>query len=272
MLPALIAAGGSLLGGLLGRSKPISADAQSYGNVKGLMRAAEKYGINPLTLIGGGVSGGSGIPGDNSSMGAGIADAAMLLGDSLAKKTDAAKLQQAQAQNQKLQQQVTSLTIRPKVPGIYGPPMLGGPSRVQSTSPDNRLDDPVVLPDGASGGVGVPDPRLDRASGVYVAGTYVEPAPGWSPAQVFEDNYGDVASAAFGFAKMGADFLHTRKKRNEVMRSSMTVGEPLAIPFGFGPSRVGELLPGVPSKLKSKKPKLSEYWTHSQTGYTGKRQ
>lgn len=130
---ALVQAGGAILGGLLGRTKPVSAAQSFQSHMKGVMASAEKYGFNPLTLLGVNSPGFS--PGDNSSMSAGIANAGMYLGDALSKKTDAAKLQQATAQNQVLQNKVQSLTLRPKVPGIYGAPRMGGPDASSPVTP-----------------------------------------------------------------------------------------------------------------------------------------
>jgi hypothetical protein len=162
MNPALIKAGASLLGGILGKSKSIAPSTQSYGNVKGLMMAAEKYGINPLTLIGGGVSGGSGVPGDNSSMGAALSDAAMYLGDALAEKTDKAKLQQATAERDALQQKVIGLTIRPKVPGVFGPLTAGGSNAAPAREPAGMGGSPDL---GAAPSLGAND-RLAPVAGL----------------------------------------------------------------------------------------------------------
>ena len=125
MNPALIQAGGSILGGLLGKSKALKPSESMLSHVKGVMQASERFGFNPLTLLGVANPGHYGA--DNSSMGAAVSDAAMYLGDALAKKTDAAKLQQVAAERDRLQDQVVGLTVRPKVPGIYGPLWMGGP-------------------------------------------------------------------------------------------------------------------------------------------------
>lgn len=130
---------GSLLGGLLGRNKQtvISAGDNFRSHMDGVMDSAAKYGFSPLALAGVNAGQGTIIPGDNSSMGAGIADAAMFLGDALSKKTDAAKLQEVSAQRDRLQSQVETLTIRPKVPGIFpafrlGTPRAGTPATVST--------------------------------------------------------------------------------------------------------------------------------------------
>jgi hypothetical protein len=112
---------GSVAGGLLGRSKGKSASSQSYGNVKGLVQASRAWGINLLTWLGGGVSGGSGIAADNSALGQGIANAAMLASDALAsKRSTAAALNAYQQQNRRLQDRLNAVTLRAPVPGVYG--------------------------------------------------------------------------------------------------------------------------------------------------------
>jgi len=56
MIGALIGAGASLLGGILGKPKEKSARTNSYdgimGQAQGARDASEKYGFNPLTLLG----------------------------------------------------------------------------------------------------------------------------------------------------------------------------------------------------------------------------
>ncbi|EEW26013.1 hypothetical protein [Rhodobacter ferrooxidans] len=117
--PAFISAGATLLSGLLGKKAP-SAKANAYGHVKGIMRAAEDFKINPLTLLGSvGAVGGSQ---SQNYMGSAIADAGMILADNLAKRQDEAKLSKTNAlaqENTVLRQKVMSLTLRPKVGGIY---------------------------------------------------------------------------------------------------------------------------------------------------------
>lgn len=78
-----------------------------------------------------------------------------------------------------------------------------------SNAGDSRLSDPVPLLDGPAGGVAVPDDRLDRGTGYYIGKTYIKSAPGWSPANVLENDIGDIGSSAYGLAKVLADVRHT---------------------------------------------------------------
>lgn len=118
---ALIGAAGSLLGGLLGKSKQkvYTNDQGIMDSAKGAREAAAEYGFNPLTLLG--ATGGAGaVYGGQNTMGSAISDAALLLADGLKDKSaEKAQLENIQLQNEVLRAQVRDLTIRPKVGGIY---------------------------------------------------------------------------------------------------------------------------------------------------------
>lgn len=115
---ALIGAGASLLGGVFGKSKTYSPREMALGHVEGVMQAAETFGLNPLTILGS-IGGPSAVSGSNY-MGQAIADAGLMLADGLAKQKELGRLSQLERQNQYLAQKVQSLTLRPKVAGIYG--------------------------------------------------------------------------------------------------------------------------------------------------------
>lgn len=120
----IIGAVGQLLGGLLGRNKqkPISAGDNAFSHVGGIMRASKQYGFNPLTLLGA-VPAMGGTPGftDNSSFGTAVANAAMIASDSIqANRSQAARLNEYQTQNQRLTEKLNAITLRPPVPGLYG--------------------------------------------------------------------------------------------------------------------------------------------------------
>ena len=120
---ALINAGGSLLGGILGGKKEDSWEATRnaiFGQAEGATRAGAKYGFNPLTLLG--VS--SALKGDSGPepMGQAFADAAMFAADAFLKQGNkqALLVNQYQEQNRQLQERLTHVTLQPKVPGIFG--------------------------------------------------------------------------------------------------------------------------------------------------------
>lgn len=112
-MSAWITAGATLLGGLLSKPKP----KYVVPDYAGIRKGAEAAGFNPLTALTQGPAGS--VVDMAGGMGASIAEAGLMLADSLAKSSAASKLSQAQAQNAKLKAQVTNLTLRPKVAGIY---------------------------------------------------------------------------------------------------------------------------------------------------------
>lgn len=117
---ALINAGGSLLGGLLGKGPP-KPSAMVVSHIKGVMDASKRFGLNPLTILGavGGPTQGAAPP---NYMGAALSDAAMFAADAFLKEGNqqALLVNQYQEQNRQLQERLTHVTLNPKVPGIYG--------------------------------------------------------------------------------------------------------------------------------------------------------
>lgn len=65
-----------------------------------------------------------------------------------------------------------------------------------------KLARPVV------GSIAVPDRTLDRSPGIYLENRYMSGTPGWTPAQDFEDAYGDVGGSVYGIAKLARDAWH----------------------------------------------------------------
>lgn len=151
LAPTLISAGASILGGLLGKSDPVSAGQNAYSHVKGIMRAAKDFNWNPLYLMGS-VPPVGGTPGDNSSISSGIANAGMLIADKMQSRSGVAGLlNKYQQANVKLARENETLKLRPPVPGIYS-------NAVSDTSGGS-----VGSVQGARGGsgVGVERPPLD---------------------------------------------------------------------------------------------------------------
>lgn len=217
----LLSVGGSLLGGLLGRSKPKYV-VPPYAKIRA---EAEAAGFNPLTALG--MAPGSVVMAENP-MGSAIADSALMLAESVDRRQQL--VQSVQSENTNLRKQVQRMTLRPDVGGIYARrqsvssiPRSMGASDVSSVGINGRLADPVALVAGSAGGIAVPDPRLDRASGIYVGSERIEAAPGWSSSQVVEDNYGDVAQSVYGLGKLAADLRHTNS-----LRPGMTYGRAIS--------------------------------------------
>ncbi len=224
---------GKILGGLFGRKKSPTPADNIMSQARGAREAAEAYGFNPLTLLQYGQTAGAMGGGDTPPLASvevilgGLED----LGQSLSGKA---------AQNKALNQFTNdrnSLRVDPYRRGLYARPAsvtstiggttspLGGNTATHypangydyggyngqgkdgsDTDGSGRLSSGPRLDD--SGGVGVPDPLLDRGSGSFSYGRYVEPAPGFSPASVWEEEYGEVGAEIFGLQKLGVDLLY----------------------------------------------------------------
>lgn len=230
---ALISAGGSLLGGMFGKSKSYSPRQMAVGNVEGLMQAADLFKINPLTLLNAGLSP-SAMAGSNY-MGSAIADAGLALADGMQRKAaEDSRIQELEKEKEELQKKVVDLTIRPKVGGIYsGNHMVPSlrqalgvaddPSGVRSplsSAALRRGDEPVPFGplsglDGADS-VNWPDESIrsgsDDASRVpqkpmYVLGMELPPTSGSSDAEAIGERYGEDFLSPSWFAGWGA-FAH----------------------------------------------------------------
>jgi len=126
---ALIKAGGSLLGGLLG-GKPPTPSQMIRSHMKGIRQGAEQYGFNPLAWAGTGAVQGTAAP---NYMGAAIADATAGVADAWSNAAyNSAQVDQLQMQNEAMRRQLTDAKTRPDVPGMYeragwagGGPALG---------------------------------------------------------------------------------------------------------------------------------------------------
>jgi hypothetical protein len=118
--PALIGAGSSLLGGALSnKAERKGIEAQNAYNDPAQIRArAEAAGFNPLLFLGPGV-GNQNAAASGAYMGAAVADAGMQIADQMSKNRELARLEKLSAENKKLAEKVQSMTIRPKVGGVY---------------------------------------------------------------------------------------------------------------------------------------------------------
>lgn len=257
----VIGAGASLLSAKMGQPK----NKWQVPDYAGIRSKAEAAGFNPLTALTS--ASGQAVQSQNY-MGAAIADAGLMLADTLAKNKNAGQVSKLAQSNAALTKKVQALTLRPVVGGVYAQrqatPSLrsslrvsgsalsssgSGVSDVSTVGADPRLADPVVLLDGPSGGIAVPPDRLDRGAGFYIAGRRIEPAPGWSPSNVAENEYGDIGQAFYGLGKLGADLAYTVS-----LRPGQTRGRPLSMRDGI------EMPPGYrPSYPKSKADRVSDY-------------
>lgn len=120
LAPSLIGAGASLLGGALSaraEKKGIAAQ-NAYNHPTAIRQRAEEAGFNPLLFIGPGVGQQTAVGGSNY-MGSAIANAGMQIADQMSKNQELARLEKLSAENKKLAEKVQTLTIRPKVGGVY---------------------------------------------------------------------------------------------------------------------------------------------------------
>lgn len=166
MLPALISAGASLLGGLFGQSSAAAdrrfnaqqIDKQNaYNNPINIRKRAEKAGFNPLLFVGPGVGLQTGVAQANSAnyMGAAIADAGMAIADNIAnstKRKQAEQLGALEIENAKLQNKLLQLTLRPKVGGVYAQRETT-PTIAAAVGGGNANTDPVLSGQRSGGAV-----------------------------------------------------------------------------------------------------------------------
>lgn len=221
------------VGGLFGGKTP-KPSANIVSQAKGARDAARRFGFSPLTMLqygqpGGVAGGGGGAPLASIQMIvdglAGVDDE--MSGDAARRRAaDQLNLDLAQLKLDQARSGVVAVTPQYAADGIPGGMTFGrrpttvtqsnggprGATGGAAGSETDRLNDPVDLPDGDTGGVGVPAPRLDRGAGGYALGLRWDSAPGWSPAQVIEDEYGDVASWGYGLAKSVADVGHNGRR------------------------------------------------------------
>jgi hypothetical protein len=199
MSSGLIGAAGSILGGLLGagaEERAIKAQ-NAYNDPSAIRARAEAAGFNPLLFIGPGVGQQTAVGGSNF-MGSAIADASAMLADglatSMAKKPSMVQLDEIKAQNAKLQAQVSNMTLRPKVGGVYSrsTPTL----RSALGFPDVKTSSSVVSSASAV------RPRMGLSFGGVVP--VVDSV---SDAGDFEQRWGEVGGSAAGLGVMAVDLL-----------------------------------------------------------------
>lgn len=215
---ALISAGASLLGGLLGKPKQVSAARNRYDDVAGIFKAAEEFKFSPFALLGSPAVGPSVV---QNTMGSAIADAGLLLADGMSKqKMKALEEERLRLENQKLKAEVNQMILRPKVP--VGKSTLSA----RAIAKKQTASDPVLPDDPPSGGQAMPDPRLDRGTGMYLGGFW-QPSPAVSNAETIEAEYGDLAQNFWGFAKIGADLGYNVARGRQYLKGNK---------YGVGPT------------------------------------
>lgn len=250
--PAVIGAGASLLGGIFGKPKKQSAEKNSYdgimGQARGARDASDRYGFNPLTLLG--ASSAIGPSTSANYMGNAIADAGMIVADGLAKRSEQlGQITKLTEENELLRKEIQNQTLRPKVAGVYAQrqmtPSLGGAlgrggrngsseddsldyagdMGVQPHSATHRLDTrPPIHPfdrpilqvpvrDVGGGPITLPKPVVDRIDDLEPWGQMI--------AEDYEDLYGDETGQVVMLPKLGdiLGYHHTGKPTDPILRT-----------------------------------------------------
>lgn len=234
MWGALVGAAASLIGGASSaRAERRAIAAQNeYNKPINVRKRAEEAGFNPLLFVGPGVGQQTAVGGTNF-VGQAIADAGMIIGDMLLKTgkgSYAAKLNQYQQQNEKLQQEVQSLTLRPKVGGIYAANETV-PTLEEATGNAGNRRDPGAAP-GVYARLGFGDllgPRYNRGDAainsasdqsskvpykdLYAMGDALAPQSGTSDAEAWESRYGEIIAEYEGAKAYLYDKFQNRKKK-----------------------------------------------------------
>jgi hypothetical protein len=212
--------GGSLLGGLFGRSR--EKRNEYLNSPLGIKTEALKAGMNPLWFVGSAGSFGSG--GYGSAMGSAIADAGLAYADHLTAKS-ALKLQnqKLQEQNEDLRKRFQDYTLRPTVGGIYSGRSSGSGRGSQSSGLDRDNSGSSLL--GVSGGVvdgdpyGVPYVRRESPR-IKFFGANIEGSGRFSSAQTVEDSYGEAVGLAHGILGFADAIGHSVRGRVQDARLS----------------------------------------------------
>lgn len=206
--PALVQAGGGIIGGLLG-DKPPRPSEMMVSHMKGIRQGAEKYGFNPLAFTGTSPTMGTAAP---NYIGSAIADAASAVASAWSENSDKqARADALEVENERLRKQVVSETLRPVVPGIYG--TTGKPGGVPIVITNSAADGWMKEYDPNATFVGT-DVRM-RGDGAYdarnPARTVIRtPLGDTTPADVsdaedWEKRYGDPVSWAVGIGNLAMD-------------------------------------------------------------------
>jgi hypothetical protein len=271
MLPALIGAGASLLGGILGRNaeKKAIAAQNAYNDPAQIRARAEAAGFNPLLFVGPGV-GNQMTTGGSNYMGSAIADAGMQIADQMSKNRELARLEKLSAENKKLAEKVQNLTIRPKVGGVYAQReaynannrpasstdgvRLAGGGGADSTGPDGLR--PIATSDWIDPRREVEVKPVPSGPGIMKVenrfGTmYFPTIDGDEPLDVLDAPSMAVATPQLGY--MGGQFLSYGGGRES--RPSLTRAEAL---------RLKEL-----RALKRPKPDIANRWNNSRPMFGG---
>jgi hypothetical protein len=154
-------------------------------------------------------------------MGSAIAEAGLALSDRFMQSEalqNAGKLEANRDRLRRTKEAMQRDTIRPKVGGVYAEreqtrttaQALGRTDGDRHGSPGWEGSGRYARPNeghplvSSLGSVGRPDPTLDRGTGSYFGGRYLEAPQGWSNAEAVEQEFGEVASNLYTVPYLGA--------------------------------------------------------------------
>lgn len=227
MDPALIGGGLKLLGGLLGRRKGMTPSQSIRSTAKGARRAAEEFGLSPLTLLGAsnataGVS--SGDPPPLASL--------SILGDLITENYGEDANQRREFNE--LQTDLLRIQLDQARAAVYPPPATAVPGAVLNGGRTvMRTESPVTgapfLDEDDRGEARVDERDNTVSFQSHGQETVVPVGP-------------DLDEVITG---MVIEANNWRKARREMQRNQ-TVGDPLSIPPGAGVNRIWELMPPIP--------------------------
>ena len=234
---SLLSGVGAVVGGLSGLfSKSKGAPSARENTVKlaqGARQAAERYGFNPLTMLqygstAGGGGGGGAPPLASIQM---LVDGLQGVDDATSgrdQRQKAAEELEIDLARLRLEQMRSGVVVAPASAadgvssgpsplgrraatvlqnGTYAPARSRAPLSSADGSDHNPNKDHPLRP--SLGNIKQPDQTIDRGAGYYVGGYRIEPAPGWSSGESYEQEYGDGPIAwGGGAAKAVADVTH----------------------------------------------------------------
>lgn len=229
---------GAVVGGLSGLfSKSKGAPSARENTVKlaqGARQASELYGFNPLTML----QYGAGAGGGGGGGGAPPLASVQILVDGLQGVDDALSgRDQRQKAAEELEIDLARLRLEQMRSGVFVAPASAAGGVMSRPSPLGRQagmvlqNGSVSLPPARAplssasdsdhnpnkdhplrpslGNIKQPDQTIDRGAGYYLGGYRIEPAPGWSSGESYEQEYGDGPVAwAGGVGKLLADIAH----------------------------------------------------------------
>jgi len=194
-------------------------------------------------------------------LGSAIADAGMMLGDSLAKNPAAQALNQSQRQNAFLQRKVENLTLRAPVAGVYGARSRGGSDALSVSAGVSGVGPETVS--------GVSDRHPDGLTYTADVRPVAVEQPYISDGQVTMVPVGpDLDEVISGWAISTWNKAKASSARRAKIDASMSFGMPLAAPrvglpglTGFAPYYIKSAYDLMPARAREERARsLAAFW------------